>query len=544
MENNNFNNEIERNNLKQESRGHLLVASNIKKQIIPEEWKEDIDQILSNELLNANRYFAEINPKISQLIEKESNKTPEIFLQDLKERWEWHNRFYENLLEPALPLLLENNHIELSLLQARALKDAYAVSSLVDQATLMMSAAIKKHINKWMEDKSVSFLNEKEKSEIITPSVDPFWVQYHIEHLKYIIAQKRSDPQLNEIEKGLLEEYHVDDRKIFNSRLKHFSHYFDMEVDDIEKKAQEMVVDDNKKISQFYLTLERPRLKAIRDILLFDNIEEKKIATTLIGISGFVLRKKILQYLNEANILKNDGKIYEFSDNIILEGLDKLINLKKKLSEKNVKPYQQTADTCGASSLMMAMHYFGKSDLTQKRENYFHLRSKSNYLEGNHFSALAKEAAHAGLETTLAHSETAMFKNGGLFNDDFFKILMKEYGDYLVGAQRYGTKVLNGENIDYQSIKKYLEDDYLVLIAGHLGKVLHTVLAVGYNDEGLIICDPLEGEKEIMKENNLEEFIKTPIGKWALSIRKDHTNLKNLLNNVPIFTKEAYNYTE
>lgn len=544
MEKNNFNNEIEKNNLTQENMENSLFVSNIKKQIIPEEWKENIDQILSNELLDANRYFAEINPKLSQLIENESNKTPEIFLQDLRERWEWHNRFYENLLEPALPLFLEDNYLELSLLQTHALKDAYAVSSLVDQATLMMSAAIKKHINKWMEDESVSYLNEKEKSEILTPSTDPFWVQYHVDHLKYIIAKKRGDPQLNEIEKNLSGEYHVNDQKIFNSRLKHFSHYFDMDADDIEKKSGEMVVDDNKKVSQFYLTLERPRLKAIRDILLFDNVEEKKIATTLIGISGFVLRKKILQYLNEANILKNDGKIYEFPDNIILEGLDKLISLKEKLSEKNVKPYQQTADTCGASCLMMAMHYFGESDLTQVKENHFHVRSKSTYLEGNHFSALAKEAARAGLETILVHSETAMFKNEGLFNDDFFKILMKEYGDYLLGAQKYGTKILNGENIDYQSIKKYLEDNYLVLIAGHLGKVLHTVLAVGYNEEGLIVCDPLEKGKEVVSKDNLEEFVETPIGKWILSIRKDHANLENLLNSTPIFAKEARDYIE
>lgn len=535
MKEGNFNDK----NFNREKNEMISSSHTFKSQIIPREWKDDIDRILSDELLGANRYFAKINPKISQLVDNEANKIPELFYDDLQKRWEWHNRFYEDLLEPALPAMIEEDYKELSLLQVDVLRDSYKTASLVDQATLIITASIKKHIAKWIDDESLSYLSEDKKSKLLTLPVDSFWTQYHIDHLKYIIAKKQSDSQINEIRNQLLKKYHAGDEAIFNGRLKKFNHYLDLGIDELENKSRSMKLDSDAKIHNFYLTIEKPRLKAIQDILIYDNIEEKKIETMLIGISGFILRKKILGYLKKSNVMDNGGKIYEFPDDVILEGLNSLRNDQAKSFEKKVIPYQQTSDTCGASSLMMALNYFGKSDLSRKKEDYFHLRSKSNYLEGNHFSALAKEAAHSGLETVLVHSEPMMFKNEGMFNDDFFKILMKEYEGFLIGAKKMGAKVMNGKVINYKSIKSYLENDYLVLLAGRLGNVLHAVLAVGYNQEGIIICDPLSGKKEIWSDDDVRGFIETPIGKWSLAIRKNHASLKNMMNNLERFNEEA-----
>lgn len=48
------------------------------------------------------------------------------------------------------------------------------------------------------------------------------------------------------------------------------------------------------KTQHFNFTLEQPNRKAIRDIIIYDNLDEKLIASNLIGISGFLFRIKIL----------------------------------------------------------------------------------------------------------------------------------------------------------------------------------------------------------------------------------------------------------
>ena len=38
----------------------------------------------------------------------------EEFNNDLKEKWNWHNEFYEQTLEQAIPLLLKKSYLEIT----------------------------------------------------------------------------------------------------------------------------------------------------------------------------------------------------------------------------------------------------------------------------------------------------------------------------------------------------------------------------------------------------------------------------------------------
>ena len=109
---------------------------NLKSKIIPEEWKENIDEIMERQLFNANRYYAESNPNISKLMSKELHNSPQIFLKNLIDRWNWHNSYYELLLEPAYSSLITNSHIELSPKEIKDLIQVYITSCLVDEALI------------------------------------------------------------------------------------------------------------------------------------------------------------------------------------------------------------------------------------------------------------------------------------------------------------------------------------------------------------------------------------------------------------------------
>ena len=96
--------------------------------IIPNEMKPNIDNILEEQLFNANRYYAESNSNIFELMENEKTKSSKDFLHELNARWNFHNEFYEHLLEPAYLELTKYDVNELTPIDAlntlMKLKDA------------------------------------------------------------------------------------------------------------------------------------------------------------------------------------------------------------------------------------------------------------------------------------------------------------------------------------------------------------------------------------------------------------------------------------
>lgn len=76
--------------------------------------------------------------------------------------------------------------------------------------------------------------------------------------------------------------------------MQKFYKYLDMSEEQIKQEIKTSKISNEYKVKHFYFTLEHPERKAFRDLLLFDNLDEKYIAKSLVGISGFVLRKKII----------------------------------------------------------------------------------------------------------------------------------------------------------------------------------------------------------------------------------------------------------
>ncbi|MGM9834394.1 MAG: C39 family peptidase [Bacilli bacterium] len=522
---------------------------NIKSKIIPNIMKKNIDEILEQQLFNANRYYAESNPNISQLMNKELLNAPEIFLKRLIDRWDWHNSYYEVLLEPAFLDLIRNDNIELSPNEIENLVKIYSTSCVVDEATLVMSGAIKKYLD--YNCGFISTADENMKLEesshlLITPPVETYFAQYQIDHLYYIYLLKFDNSKSDEFKKYLLNKYHANDTEIFESRfLKRFKNYLDSTItakrllDDIKKYS----ISDEYKIKHFYFTLEHPDRKAIRDIIIYDNLNEKLIASNLIGISGFLLRRKILEYLNESKILPNNGYIYEYNKEIIIGALKKLQSERKIKMEKKVRLYKQRGDTCAIACMMMALEYFGvmeKANWYDERRYYRIYGSK--YMSGTPFSALAFHFSKNGLDTTLYHEDLTLFNNDkGALSKENFQFAMSEYKEILDRAKLMGTNVVNGIKINSQLIRKELEKGNLAIVAGEIPGGYHAILISGYDDNKFIVCDPLFKTKQLKAKEELDEFMNTSIGKWFISVNNNSKNKNRLLSNLDKFNDEANN---
>lgn len=511
----------------------------LKKKIIPDDWKPRIDQILIDDLVGANRYFAETNTRLGELIAQIAKHAPAAFLRELRDRWNWHNKFYESLLEPALPHLLGKTSFDVSARQVELLERAYAISSLVDQATLVASIAIKPCVENWLNGPGAQ-LSEDDKYLLLTPPHSSFWVEYTAEHLDYLIATARDEQKSEELKARLIKDYHANDQQIFEGRLNaKFARYRAMTLTQLETAQQQLRAEKVSPTHHFYLTLERPALQAIRDLIIFDNYYEYKLVTSLIGISGFILRKNVLALLAAAKILPEAQGIYQYADEAVAVGLQKLRGYRQNVLSREVTPYQQRGVTCSAVCLMMALHYFDEVGLSSTVENDFHQRSQSAYIEGEHFAGLAGVAADAGFDTLLIHSEKKMFSNEtGFFQPELYEHLLSEYQQYLRSAKKKIT-VRNGVPIEMAVIRQLLEQDYLVVIAGRLGTALHAVLAVGFNEHGLVIIDPLKGKKEVLRPGWFKTFTDTGIGRWILAVRRDQQPLQQLTDCLGSYRKEA-----
>ena len=518
---------------------------NIKSKIIPEELKINIDEIMEKQLFNANRYYAESNPFISDLMKKELDDVPTVFLRRLQDRWRWHNHYYEELLEPAFQTLIKNNEKELSPKEIDDLKKVYITSCLVDEATLVMSGAIKKYIDYNYEKISISDENLSKleaRYMLITPPVETFFAQYQIDHLYYIYMLETKDKNIWKFKEYLKSKYHSNDEIVFQSRFKkEFSKYVNISEKEILKEIKHYIISDDYKIRHAYFTLEHPDRKAFRDIIIYDNLDEKLISSNLIGISGFLLRKKILEYLNNSQILLNKGFIYEFNNDIITGALEKLKQERNRNMDKNIKPYKQRGDTCAIACLMMVLEYYqimDKANWYDERRLYKVYGSK--YMAGTPFSALAFHLSKNGLDTTIYHSDINLFNNDKKnLSENDFKCAMDEYKVYLDRAVSKGARAINGIDIDTKLLKELLKDGKTIILAGELASAYHAILVSGYDDDKFIVCDPLYKTKQIRTANELNKFMNTSIGKWFIAISDKTKEKEELMHNLDVFSSEA-----
>ena len=199
------------------------------------------------------------------------------------------------------------------------------------------------------------------------------------------------------------------------------------------------------------------------------------IASNLIGISGFILRRKILEYLNKSRILPNRGYIYEYNKETIIEALEMLRAKRSVEMDKNVRIYKQRGDTCAIACMMMALEYFEVMEKANwyDEKRYYRIYG-SKYMSGTPFSALAFHFSKNGLDTSLYHEDLNLFNNNkGALSKEDFQFAMSEYTEMLDRAKMNGANIINGITINSQLIRKELEKGNIVIVAGEIPGAYH-----------------------------------------------------------------------
>ena len=106
-------------------------------------------------------------------------------------------------------------------------------------------------------------------------------------------------------------------------------------------------------------------------------------------------------------------------------------------------------------------------------------------------------------------------------NEELFNNLLSEYKEFITLSEFKGANVKNGVEINIDLLKRYLKNNYFIILSGMVDNSLHNVLLTDYDNGSIYVCDPLYKKESIWDNKRVEEFIKTPIGSWCLMVRND-----------------------
>lgn len=169
--------------------------------------------------------------------------------------------------------------------------------------------------------------------------------------------------------------------------------------------------------------------------------------------------------------------------------------------------------------MLMVLSYYNVIDkINWYDERRLYRIYKSKYIDGVPFSAILYHLSKNNLYVSIYHSENNLFKNSNVFNDETFELLLNEYNVFLDNAIKYGAKVYKGVNVNIKLMKEKLSENNLIMLAGKIDNIYHSILLSEYVDNGFIVHDPLDNDKKIMSYNELNNYMNTNIGKWFIII--------------------------
>ena len=169
--------------------------------------------------------------------------------------------------------------------------------------------------------------------------------------------------------------------------------------------------------------------------------------------------------------------------------------------------------------MLMVLSYYNVIDkINWYDERRLYRIYKSKYIDGVPFSAILYHLSKNNLDVSIYHSENSLFKNNNVFNDEMFDLLLNEYNEFLNNAIKYSAKVYKEVNINIKLLKEKLNENNLIILAGMVDNIYHSILLSECVDNGFIVHDPLNKDKKIMTYNEINNYMITNIGKWFIVV--------------------------
>lgn len=488
---------------------------------------EAIDDEIRKEVLPFVKQFASLDPKIqNEAINEASTLPPTVYSFKLRSSWREHNRI-AFLIDSHLGVALNT---ELSLDPTKDLltreRELLEVAFYAENAKRVYSAGVKHALQRyWQESVSRYNLLPDDLMVLFTPWNGDFWTNYQRDHLRYVLGL-RENPQLAEGLKGaVINKYHASEQAVFEGRLKKgFSHLFGQTTVGLQQLLDSYGGLDERRRENFvrgvYLTLERPDLRAIQEIVSYDNLEEYLFACNLYGIPDLFLRKLVISRLVGRGLVDERKGVLFYTREELVEGLGQMI---AKLERQNggIRKFdiflQTRPTTCGVACMMMVMHHFlhGPS-LNSSVEGRLRRKLRLRRIDIVPVTGLASYMKEKGLDVLVNHEDPERFWSFlRETNQDHYEQQVKAYDK----AKKKGV-IFTFSPITSGLIKAELNKRRLIIFGVTLeGNIKHAIVIHSYKDGKFETVDPLLGTR-VFTEKALIATGKMDTGGWFVSVAR------------------------
>ena len=190
---------------------------------------------------------------------------------------------------------------------------------------------------------------------------------------------------------------------------------------------------------------------------------------------------------------------------------------------------QHSKETCGIACALILLDYYDRkvSYPTRKMEKKLYDIYKSKALKkGVSGARLSELLAKNDLDVHLFHSSENFLENrGGYFAPDQFDAFLSEYVSYIEENKELYT-FEKGAEITLDTVKAELSKKRQVIVEtivpgnadGEHDHVLHWILVYGYKNGEFLIVDTDYDNKTTLTEEELAQYMDTPIGKILVSV--------------------------
>lgn len=267
----------------------------------------------------------------SKEIVKRAYSLPE-FLRALEVRWQTH-KMMAIRADKVLVKLVEMKRVGSK--ELRLLLILYERVLQVDFEKHIYQLALRSVINNSAENlRRRCAFTQKDFWLLMTPSRLSFWIQYRLDHLKYVInVQVGQVVYQDNTEDSIKKRYHLGDEDLFTIRFeRNFNQLLNrpveenrIEIETIESEASRVWAE------KVYFMIERGEAREIDSALCFDNCIEPLFHLTLQSIPDYLLRRFVIRILVDCGKVNRGIDIFEYHVSEISEALKGLIQDRKSV---------------------------------------------------------------------------------------------------------------------------------------------------------------------------------------------------------------------
>jgi len=195
---------------------------------------------------------------------------------------------------------------------------------------------------------------------------------------------------------------------------------------------------------------------------------------------------------------------------------------------------QHTSESCGIACVLMILDAWRRVKYpTEKQEKKLYALFKCKAFKGTLASSLGECLYRNGLDVTLFYSAECCLENqGSYYPPSLYTRILDENNDILARIHDQVNIVLKkGFSITLDLLRDELDKGKLlilqVVVPGDLEidglhtRILHWVVAYGYDEKGFMICDPWpynQKHKLALSEAELEQYMDTPVGRAVIAV--------------------------